>query len=228
MRTLLYSLILVILLSTVCFSQAPVTVISSGWEHTRRPAKKSDDQPVGPARAMTDDNKLFRRTAREAQTTGVIDPNQNTVDGRSAALDKAVNESRSRKAEDVDGYAYHTTVKNDSPKTVTVIYWEYRFKEIANPANEVRRQFLCAVNIKAGDKRELPVFSTLGPSDVIGAESLGSSTGEKIFDEKVLVNRIEFSDGSLVQRGNWKYEDVQKAVERVTSTKWGTEICRGF
>jgi hypothetical protein len=177
---------------------------------------------------MTEDNKIFRRTAREAQTTGVIDPNQNTIDGRSAALEKAVNESRSRKAQDVDGYSYHAIVKNDSPKTVTVIYWEYRFKEIANAANEVRRQFLCAVSVKPGDKKELPVFSTLGPSDVIGAESLASRAGEKIFDEKVLVNRIEFSDGSLVQRGNWKYEDVERSVQRVTSTPWGTEICRGF
>lgn len=228
MRTLFYSSILVILLSPICYSQAPVTVVSSGWERARKAAKKSDDQPVGPARAMTEDNKLFRRTAREAQTTGVIDPNQNTIDGRSAALEKAVNESRSRKAEDVEGYTYRAVVKNDSPKNVTVIYWEYRFKEIANPSNEVRRQFLCAVNVKPGDKKELPVFSTLGPSDVIGADSLASSTGEKIFDEKVLVNRIEFSDGSLVQRGNWKFEDVQKAVERITSTPWGTEICRGF
>ena len=118
-------------------------------------------------------------------------------------------------------------MRNDSGKTVEIIYWEYRFTEIANPANVVRRQFLCSVKLKNGASKELPAFSTLGPSEVIDANSLAKSTG-KLFDEKVIVNRIEFADGAIVQRNNWKFEDVKKAVERATSTPWNKETCRAL
>lgn len=229
MRSLYYSSILVILLSPVCFSQAPVTILSSGWDHDRKKTQRSNDQPVGPARAVIDENKVFKRQARESLPVVAMDPNEASIDGRSAALDKVAQESRSRKTEDVAGYTYRASLRNDSPKTVTVIFWEYRFNEIANPANEARRQFLCSVNLKSGDKQDVSVFSILGPSDVINTESLANTaSGEKIFEEKVLVNRIEFSDGTLLQRGGWKYADFQKAVERITSTPWGSEICRGF
>jgi len=127
----------------------------------------------------------------------------------------------------VNGYLYTTKVRNDSGRKMEVVFWEYRFTELANPANVVRRQFLCSANIKPGDSKELPVFSLLGPSDVLTAESIANTTG-KIFDEKVVVNRIEFSDGAMIERRDWKYEDVRKAVERVTATPWGKEVCRGL
>ena len=116
---------------------------------------------------------------------------------------------------------------NSGEKAIRIIFWEYRFTELANPANVVRRQFLCTVNLKPDDKQGLSVFSTRGPSDVISMESL-ASTSEKLFDEKVIVNRIEYADGTLRQRGNWKYDAYQKAIERITSTPWGKETCRGF
>ena len=108
-----------------------------------------------------------------------------------------------------------------------IIFWEYRFIELANPANVVRRQFLCSANIKQGDSKELPVFSLLGPSDTLTAESIAKAT-DKIFDEKVIVNRIEFSDGAMIERRDWKYEDVRKAIERAIATPWGKEVCRSF
>ena len=33
---------------------------------------------------------------------------------------------------------------------------------------------------------------------------------------------------TLRQRGNWKYDDFQKSIDRATSTPWGKEVCRGF
>jgi hypothetical protein len=118
-------------------------------------------------------------------------------------------------------------VRNDSGQTIKVIYWEYSFTEIARPTNTVRRQFLCGLNLKKGGEAELSAFSLLAPSDVIDASSL-SKPKEKLFDEKVQVNRIELSDGSILQRGNWKLKDVQSDVDRATSTPWGKEICRAL
>jgi hypothetical protein len=224
--------IFVLLVAPCCFAQtppqnSPVTILESSWQRSRHAQKKPDGSDVGPARGMTSDNKYYQRTARENQTKGAIDPNEYTIDGRSAALEKNVQEARTPKIDDITGYLYLANVRNDGGKKIEVIFWEYRFTELANPANVVRRQFLCSANIKPGEKKELVVFSQLGPSDVISAESLAKAT-DRLFDEKVFVNRIEYSDGTTVQRGAWKYDDFRKAIDRATSTPWGKEVCRGL
>jgi hypothetical protein len=173
------------------------------------------------------ETKYFQRKAREQRTDNPMDPNEHSIEGRSAAMDKAVRESRTPKADDVTGYAYAVEMRNDTGSTVAVIFWEYQFTEIANPANFVRRQFLCGVKLKNGEKRELRAFSRFGPSDVIGVESL-SKVGKQLFSEKVQVNRIEFADGSIIQRDGWKFSDVRADVERVTSTPWGNDTCRAL
>lgn len=219
--------LLLLFLSSFCFSQEPITVLSSSWQRTTQKGQVVEPQMTSPARAMIDENKNFQRNAREQQSPGAQDPNEMTVDGRSAAIDKINREARSAKADDLIGYTYTANVRNDSGKTIAIIYWEYRFTEIANPSNVVRRQFLCSVKLKNGAGKELPAFSTLGPSEVINAENLAKATG-KLFDEKVLVNRVEFVDGAILQRDNWKFDDVKKAVERATSTPWNKEVCRAL
>ena len=227
MRRSLKLSILILLISPYCFAQDPVTTLDFSWQRARHLAIPGDDAVV-PMSAVTKDSKYFERKAREQLTkNNAPDPNEASIDGRSAAMEKMAQEARTPKVDGVTGYAYRANFKNAGDKAINVIFWEYRFAELANPANVVRRQFLCSINLKPGDKQALSVFSTLGPSDVLATESLAKTT-EKIFDEKVIVNRIEYADGTLRQRGNWKYDNYQKAIERVTSTPWGKENCRGF
>jgi len=202
-------------------------VLSFEWQRTVVKAQKQDTTTSGPARAVTPDDKYFQRKARENRTDLPTDPNEATIDARRAAMDKAVEESRAKQPNDISGYSYLASVRNDSGKTIAIVFWEYRFVELARPTNVVRRQFLCSVKVKNGDRVNLTAFSTLGPSDVIDAESL-SKTNEKLFDERVQINRIEFSDGTFRQRGNWKLEDVKSSVDRMTSTPWAKEICRAL
>ncbi len=227
MKLLLNTSILVLLGSSYCFSQDPMPVLSSGWERMIQKAGAVDAAPTSPARAVLPEDKYFQRKAREQRTDSPLDPNKDSMDARSAIIDKAIQESRTPKTEDVSGYSYKAQVRNDSGKTVKIIFWEYRFIEIAHPDNVVRRQFLCGVNVKKGEKIDLWAFSLFGPSDIITLENLAMST-EKLFGEKVQVNRIEFSDDTLVQRKDWKYDDVRPSVERATSTPWGKEMCRGL
>ena len=140
-------------------------------------------------------------------------------------MERAVQESRTPKADDLTGYHYAAEVRNDTGRTVEVIYWEYRFTEIARPANVVSRQFLCGAKVKKGAKGDLTAFSMLAPSDTIDAASLAAAN-TKLFTEHVQINRVEFSDGQILQRNGWNYKDVQDAVKRVTSTPWGRETCR--
>src|SRR5688572_15932370 len=171
MKVLFRSFVFVLLISPTCFSQDPLPILRSSWQRTVRPAPKINSAPQAPVRGVTPDNKYFQRKAREERTDITVDPNEMTIDGRSAALEKAVQESRAPQLEDTKGFSYLAEVRNDSGKTVAVIYWEYYFTEIARPANVTRRQFLCGVKLKNGEKKELPVFSLLGPSDTIAVES---------------------------------------------------------
>lgn len=200
-------------------------VLNSSWQRTTRRVQDPEVPASGPARVLTVDDKNFQRKAREQRTDNPLSPDKDSIDARSAAIERNVQESRTPKAHDVSGYSYTSSVKNDSGKTVKVIFWEYKFTEIARPSNVVRRQFLCAVSLKKGASIDLSAFSILGPSDTIDTESLAKST-DKVFEEHVQINRIEFSDDTVLQRGGWKLDDVKASVDRVTATPWGREICR--
>jgi hypothetical protein len=152
MRTLL---LLPLLLTPVSALQnnagvgAPVTVVNSRWTKTRQKIVKPDTQGSTPAAAMTPADKIFARNRRVNDPAGVRDPNADTLDARSAAIDKAVRDSRTQSIE-VEGYDYRVKVQNPAQKAVEVVFWEYQFEETANPSNLTRRQFLCGVQIKGG------------------------------------------------------------------------------
>ena len=217
--------ILLLTASSACFSQDPLPVLRSGWESAIKKAQKLEVPQTGPAKLMTVDDTLIARTNREARTDHPENPSEMTPDGRRAAIERNEQEAKMPQPTDVKGFTYTATVRNDGTKTVKVIYWEYRFAELAHPENVARRQFLCSVNLKKGAQIELSAFSTLAPTDTIAAP-LPASAGEKLFDEKVQVNRIEYADDDILQRGNWKLADVKAAVMRATANPWGKEICR--
>ena len=206
---------------------SPLQVLDFKWSPDHRDPDTQPAPPPTPMRAVIAENKNFQRKAREQRTPGAIDPNEHTVDGRSAAMDKAVQESRTVKPKRVDGYAYTARVKNLHTAEVEIVFWEYRFAERANPANVVRRQFLCAVKIKPDEIKVLQAFLIAGPSDTISADSLAKTSGA-IFDEKVLVHRIEYTDGAIMQRKDWNFAELKPAIDRAVSTPWGTETCRGL
>ena len=215
----------VLIFSAFCIAQDPMPVLESSWQRTVRKEQQVEVPASGPARALTNDDKNFQRNVRAARTDNPENPSDLTIDGRRAALDKIEQQARTPSAKSVPGFMYWVRARNDGNKTAKVIYWEYSFTELATPTNVVRRQFLCSVNLKKGSEMELSAFSTLGPTDVINADSLAKSN-EKVFDEKVQINRIEYADDTILQRGNWKLADVKTAVDRATSTPWGKEICR--
>ena len=227
MSSLIKASIAILLFVSWCASQEPITILSAKWQHTTIQAANPDVTPVGPVTPVMADTKYFQRKAREQRTDNPTDPTQESMEGRSLQMDKAIRESRAAKADDQKGYSYTAEVRNNTGSTVAILFWEYTFTELAKPSNVVRRQFLCGVNMKDGEKKILTAFSLHGPSDVIGVESLAKAT-EKLFDEKFQINRIELADGTIIQRDNWKFKDVQDAVERAVSKPWGTEICRAL
>lgn len=179
-----------------------------------------------PARAVIPQNKNYARNARVNDPAGVRDPNEDTIDGRSAALEKISQEARRPQNKPVDGYAYRLKVQNSSPKLVEILFLEYQFVDATNPNTATRRQFLCGVNIKAGKGKEVQAFSLSGPPDVVNVSELAKDA--KPFEEKVIVNRVEYGDGTIWQRKGWNFAEIGMSYRRAVSTPWGSEMCRGL
>ncbi|HYY97373.1 MAG TPA: hypothetical protein VE642_02220 [Pyrinomonadaceae bacterium] len=205
----------------------PLVVVGFKYERGRKTVDAADAQGPGPAPAMTAANRNFERNRRVNDPAGVRDPNADTLDGRSEAMEKSVQESRSPKRREVDGYEYRVRFRNPGAKAVEVIFWEYQFAEAANPSNVARRQFLCGVGIKPGKEKEVTAFGVSGPGSVVSAGTLAAEAGAA-FGEKVVVNRVEYADGAIWQRAGWNFSAVRESIKRATSTPWGAEMCRAL
>ena len=201
-----------------------MSVVSLKWTRMRQTVDVRPPEPTIPARAVIPQNRTFARNARINDQAGVRDPNADTIDGRSAALEKNVQESRA-KSERRDGFAYRVKVKNSAAKIVEIVFWEYRFYEPANPNLVSRRQFLCGVNIKPDKDKELVGFSSLGPSGVVSVSTLANKSQ---FKEDVLINRVEYADGSIWQRKGWSLAEVKASYDRVLREPWVPGMCKGL
>jgi len=225
MKTLLLlSLLLSLLIPFQANEGSPLTVTQFKWTRARRTIQTAEVEGNAPAQAMIPQNRNFARNARINEPRGSRDPNADTVDGRSAALEKSVAESRT-KAEPLDGFAYRIKVQNPTTKVIEIVFWEYQFHDPANPDLVARRQFLCGVNIPAGKGKDLEGFSISGPSDVIDVKTLNTGSS---FKENVFINRVEYSDGSIWQRKAWNLAEVKGSYERVLREPWVPGMCKGL
>ena len=89
-----------------------------------------------------------------------------------------------------------------------------------------RRQFLCGLNLKPGKEKELIAFSLAGPSRVVSVQTLANKI-EKPPLERVLINRIEYADGTIWQRQDWSFAEIRLSYRNAIATPW-TEMCRGL
>jgi hypothetical protein len=211
--------------SVISFEGAPVTVLGVKTSKDRQEMEYQAPTSA-PAPAMIPQNKNFERNRRANTSPGERDPNLDTVDGRSAALERAVQDSRAPN-KSVEGYSYRAKVQNATEKVIEVIFWEYQFRDTPNSTVVSRRQFLCGVQIKPEKAKELKAFSVSGPSDVISVAALSDKT-KSGGSETVVINRVEFADGSIWQRKDWKFGEVRLSYARAVATPWGGEMCRGL
>lgn len=227
MKNLLFLSLVLSLLSSfqiaVNNDGSPMTVTNFKWSRARQKVDVPEAEGNAPAHAMIPQNRNFARNARVNDPQGVRDPNQDTLDGRREAMDKSVAESRTR-SKTMDGYLYRIKVQNTSPKVAEIVFWEYRFADPANPELIARRQFLCGVSIAANKSKDLEGFSLSGPSDVVSVKTLADNA----FKEEVLINRVEYSDGSIWQRKGWNLAEVKASYERVLREQWVPGTCKSL
>lgn len=214
--------------STTAQDGSSLVVIGFKWSKSRQITEPPD--PGGnppPASAVLPLNKNFDRNLRANRSPGARDPNADSTDGRAAALEQSVQDSRTSKAKAVDGFAYRVKVQNASTKIIEIVFFEYQLTDTSDSSNSARRQFLCGAKIKPGKEKELQAFSVFGPSIVASVTSLADKSSS-VLQEKILINRVEYSDGSIWQRKDWKFGEVKLGIDRALATPWGSEMCRSL
>ena len=202
-----------------------VKVVSYKWSRDRQQVEQATPMLNAPVAAVMSINKNFERTRRANVSPGERDPNLDTIDGRSAALERSVQSSRAPKP--IEGFSYRAKFQNVSDKELEIIFWEYEFTDGAITPVVSRRQFLCAGLTKAGKEKDFKGFTLSGPSDVVAVDSLAKKTDSSL-KERVVINRLEFTDGTIWQRNGWSFSDVKTSIQRALSGPWAPDMCKAL
>jgi hypothetical protein len=202
----------------------PITVLSFKWSKIQQPTAPSGGNPL-PARAITPNDKNFDRNARANDPAGVRDPNADTLDQRGQELEKNARSANNPSAKSTGTFAYQAKIKNVSQSVIEIVFWEYQFVDAANPGNISRKQFLCGINLKPDKDKDLQAFSSLGPATVNATASAAGSSSQ----DRVIINRVEFSDGKAWMRKDWNAAEIRESYKRAMATPWApNEMCRSL
>lgn len=199
-----------------------MTVLEYRWAKTRLEVGKVAPANPGPALLVTQASKNYERN-KPNQQRGARDPSEDTYEGRSAAIEKNIQESRAPRP--VDGFAYRIKVQNTSKKVADIIFWEYQFIDPVNPAIVTRRQFLCAVKMNPSKATDIEALSVAAPFEVVSVAALANDTAKHL-QERVVINRVEYVDGLIWRRKDWNFGEIKQAYERAVATPWAKEMCR--
>ena len=200
---------------------SPVVATYFRWFKDRQAAEKAVMPARVPQQPTIEPNNSIGRKQREDGKAPERDPNLDKLETRSASLDRIAEESSETPR--VDGFTYEVKFKNLETKQAKTVFWEYQFKDSANTENTSHRRFVCGVKIKPGKDELVQVFSTIGPFSVIDLKSLKEGSGRQ-FDESIIIDRIEYEDGSVWQRKGWNFDEAKFTV----TTRDRSRVCRSF
>ncbi len=105
-----------------------------------------------------------------------------------------------------DGYRYRVTLENTSKKTIQAIHWDYVFFDAETGAESDRHQFYSREKIGAGKKKELSEFAFSPPTRTVNANEADKKIDSQ-FKGSIVINRIEYTDGSVWQRDSFTPPD---------------------
>jgi len=119
--------------------------------------------------------------------------NRRDIQERRAELANAENNAKVAPRQQ-DYYIMKMEVKNVGPNTVKNIVWE--FQPAAQTADTELRQYICTVKAKPKESKAFELMTPSSPLKVVSAD-------KKDRDGKVVINRIEYADGSVWKRKGW-------------------------
>jgi hypothetical protein len=123
--------------------------------------------------------------------------NRRDMNERRAEMSMTVAAARASQPKDSDRYLLQLEVKNVGTNVIKSMVWEYQ--PSAQAADYELRQYVCAFKAKPNESKKFQLVSEYNPVKVIQADV---ETG-KTKDGKVVINRIEYADGSVWKRKGW-------------------------
>lgn len=123
--------------------------------------------------------------------------NRRDMNQRRAEMSATVNAAKKVQPRDPDQYLLQLEVKNVGANVIKSIVWEYQ--PTAKTAGYDLRQYVCTLKAKPKESKKFELISPSNPVKVIQADA---EPGEAK-DGKVVINRIEYADGSVWKRKGW-------------------------
>ena len=113
---------------------------------------------------------------------------------------------------DEHGNSYHLLLefKNTGTNVVRSVIWEFR--PTATREDYAPKQYLCALRIKPNGKKKLDLWTPYAPVKVISAVV----RPEGLKDGEVIINKIEYLNGSVWKRRDWRYSLPANSTDKVS------------
>jgi hypothetical protein len=124
--------------------------------------------------------------------------NRRDMNERRAEMSAAVNNAKEQRRNE-DQYLLELEVKNLGANVIKSMVWEYQ--PSAKDADYQLRQYVCAFKAKPNESKKFNLMSPYNPVKVIEAGAQAGQSKDK--DGKVVINRIEYADGSVWKRKGW-------------------------
>jgi hypothetical protein len=145
--------------------------------------------------------------------------NRRDMDQRRAEMRAAEANAKNSAEPTHASYFYRLQFRNAGLKAIKNFSWEYQPSEAPDPLD---RQFFCAIKAKPGESKELELYSPLPPSHLIDASKVADKSNKDAKDSKgkVIINRIEYVDGTFWNRHGWNPATFPKdSMEQVANGK---------
>ena len=113
----------------------------------------------------------------------------------------------------VDNYQLRLELKNTGTNVVRSLIWE--FKPTAGPDDYEPKQYLCALRVRPKEKKILDLWTPYAPVKVITVDARANA----LKDGEVIINKIEYADGSVWKRHGWRYELPADASQKLSEGK---------
>jgi nitrogen fixation protein len=107
-------------------------------------------------------------------------------------------------------YQLRLEVKNDGSNEIRGFAWE--FKPTAGPDDYEPKQYLCALRVKAKEKRILELWTPYAPVKVITVDARKDALKDGI----VVINKVDYADGSVWTKRGWNIQLPADSLKKLT------------
>jgi hypothetical protein len=201
------SLILLIPLQqtpTVDREESDLAVVKFNWSKYRPNSDLMHNDP-GP---LLNEPVSLKPPERRNETPG--ERSRRDIQERRADLMNAERNGANTTPRRQDYYMMRLEVKNLGQNTTKSIVWEFQ-PTVKTPDYEIK-QYICKIKTKPNESKGFELMTPAAPVKVVNAD-------KKSQDGKVVINRIEYADGTVWKRKGWSVLIPREMTDQIANGK---------